>query len=183
MKFKKANLKPGSQKASVFAFVQEIKPQTKRQNRGRKVGHLKRGGEICMQNALEKVNDKHHYDDFAEFILELVERVHLEDFALFGLLELLDLGDKQLVNAEAKDVKHERHEVEVDRAHDLADDVGVEILGVKIAEKVVINGDENLAHVVAGDDEKHDRAEQAKDHRQEREVVAKEQDFFKSFTH
>ena len=100
-----------------------------------------------MQNALEKVNDKHHNDDFAEFIFELVERVHLEDFALFGLLEFLDLGYKQLINAEAKDVKHERHEVEVDRAHDLADDVGVEVLRVKIAEKVVINGDEDLAHV------------------------------------
>ena len=112
-----------------------------------------------MQNALEKVNDKHHDDDFAQFILELVERVHLEDFALFGLLELLDLGDKQLVNAEAKDVKYERHEVEVDRAHDLADDARVEVLRVKIAEKVVINGDENLAYVVAGDDEKYDRAE------------------------
>ena len=136
-----------------------------------------------MQDALEKVNDKHHDDDFAQFVLELVERVHLEDFALFGLLELLDLGDKQLVNAEAKDVKHERHEVEVDRAHDLADDVGVEVLRVKIAEKVVINGDENLAHVVAGDDEKHDRAEQAEHYGQEREVVAKEQDFFKSSTH
>lgn len=49
--------------------------------------------------------------------------MYLEDFALFGLLELLDLGDKQLINAEAKDVKHERHEVEVDRAHDVADDV------------------------------------------------------------
>lgn len=109
--------------------------------------------------------------------------MHLEDFALFGLFELLDLGDKQLVNAEAKDVKHECHEVEVDRTHDLTDDVGVEILRVKIAEKVVINGDENLAHVVAGDDEKHDRAKQAKDHGQEREVVAKEQDFFKSSTH
>ena len=67
--------------------------------------------------------------------------MHLEDFALFGLLELLDFGDKQLINAEAKDVKHKRHEVEVDRAHDLADDVGVEVLRVKIAEKVVINGD------------------------------------------
>ena len=106
--------------------------------------------------------------------------MHLEDFALFGLLELLDLGDKQLVNAEAKDVKHERHEVEVDRAHDLTDDVGVEVLGVKIAEKVVINGDENLAYVVAGDDKKHDRAKQAKDHGQEREVVAKEQNFSKA---
>jgi hypothetical protein len=59
----------------------------------------------------------------------------------------------------------------------------VEVLGVKIAEKVVINGDENLAYVVAGDDEKYDSAKQAKDHGQEREVVAKEQDFFKSFTH
>ena len=136
-----------------------------------------------MQNALEKVNDKHHDDDFAQFILELVERVHLEDFALFGLLELLDLGDKQLVNAEAKDVKHQRHEVEVDRAHDRADDVGVEVLRVKIAEKVVINGDENLAYVVAGDDEKHDSAEQAKHHGKQREVVAKEQNFFKRFTH
>ena len=123
MKFKKRAEKPGSQNASVLALVQEIKPQAKRQNRGRKVGHLKRSCEICVQNALEKVNDKHHDDDFAEFIFELVERVNLEDFALFGLLELLDLGDKQLVNAEAKDVKHERHEVEVDRAHDLADDV------------------------------------------------------------
>ena len=167
----------------MFAFVQEIKSQTKRQNRGREIGHLKRSGEICVQNALEKVNDKHHDDDFAQFILELVERVHLEDFALFGLLELLDLGDKQLVNAEAKDVKHERHEVEVDRAHDLSDDVGVEVLRVKIAEKVVINGDEYLAHVVASDDEKHDRAKQAEHYWQEREVVAKEQDFFKSFTH
>lgn len=54
---------------------------------------------------------------------------------------------------------------------------------MKIAEKVVINGDENLAYVVAGDDEKYDSAKQAKDHGQEREVVAKEQDFFKSFTH
>lgn len=53
----------------MLAFVQEIKPQAKRQNRGRKVGHLKRSGEICMQNALEKVNDKHHDDDFAQFIL------------------------------------------------------------------------------------------------------------------
>ena len=146
----------------MLAFVQEIKPQAKRQNRGGEIGHLKRGGEICVQNALEKVNDKHHDDDFAQFVLELVERVHLEDFALFGLLELLNLGDKQLINAEAKDVKHERHEVEVDRAHNLADDVGVEVLGVKIAEKVVINGDEDLAHVVAGDNEKHDRAEQSK---------------------
>ena len=136
-----------------------------------------------MQNALEKVNDKHHDDDFAQFILEFVERVHLEDLALFGLLELLDLGDKQLVNAETKDVKHERHEVEIDRAHDLADDVGVEVLWMKIAEKVVINGDENLAYVVAGDDEKYDRAKQSKHYRKEREVVAKEQDFFKSFTH
>lgn len=136
-----------------------------------------------MQNALEKVNDKHHDDDFAQFVLELVERVYLEDFALFGLLELLDLGDKQLVNAEAKDVKHESHEIKVDRAHDLADDVGVEVLGVKITEKVVINGDENLTYVVAGDDKKHDSTEQAKDHGQEREVVAKEQDFFKSSTH
>ena len=110
----------------MFAFVQEIKSQTKRQNRGREIGHLKRSGEICVQNALEKVNDKHHDDDFAQFILELVERVHLEDFALFGLLELLDLGDKQLVNAKAKDVEHERYEVEVD----LADDVGARALGV-----------------------------------------------------
>ena len=123
MKFKKTSPNPGSQKASVLAFVQEIKPHAKRQNRGGEIGHLKRRGEICMQNALEKVNDKHHDDDFAQFILKLVERVHLEDFALFGLLELLDLGDKQLINAEAKDVKHERHEVEVDRAHDVADDV------------------------------------------------------------
>ena len=115
-----------------------------------------------MQNALEKVNDKHHDDDFAKFVLELVKRVHLEDFALLGLLKLLDLGDKQLINAEAKDVKHERHEVEVDRAHDLADDVGVEVLRVKVAEKVVVNGDENLAYVVASDDEKHDRTEQSK---------------------
>ena len=160
--------------ASVLALVYEIKPQAKRQNRGRKVGHLKRRSEICVQNALEKVNDKHHDDDFAKFILKLVERVHLEDFALFGLLELLDFGDKQLVNAEAKDVKRERHEVEVDRAHDLADDFWVEVLWVKIAEKVVINGDENLAYVVAGDDEKHDRAEQAKDYGKESEVVAKE---------
>jgi len=167
----------------VFAFVQEIKSQTKRQNRGREIGHLKRSGEICVQNALEKVNDKHHDDDFTQFIFKLVKRVYLEDFALFGLLELLDLGDKQLVNAEAKDVKHERHEVEVDRAHDLSDDVGVEVLRVKIAEKVVINGDEYLAHVVASDDEKHDRAKQAEHYWQEREVVAKEQDFFKSFTH
>jgi hypothetical protein len=136
-----------------------------------------------VQNALEKVNDKNHDDDFAQFILELVERVHLEDLALFGLLELLDLGDKQLVNAEAKDVKHQRHKVEVDRAHDLADDVRVEVLRVKVAEKVVINGDEDLAYVVASDDEKYDRAEQAKDHWQEREVVAKEQNFFKSSTH
>jgi len=30
--------------------------------------------------------------------------------------------------------------------------------------KVVINGDKNLAYVVAGDDEKHDRAKQAKYH-------------------
>ena len=163
----------------MLAFVQEIKSQAKRQNRGGEIGHLKRGGEICVQNALEKVNDKHHDDDFAQFVLELVERVHLEDFALFGLLELLDLGDKQLVNAEAKDVKHERHEVEVDRAHD----VGVKVLGVKIAEKVMINGDENLAYVVAGDNEKHDRAKQAEHYGQEREGVAKEQDFFKSFTH
>ena len=72
VKFKKANLKPGSQKASVLAFVQEIKPQAKRQNRGGEIGHLKRSGEICVQNALEKVNDKHHDDDFAEFILEFV---------------------------------------------------------------------------------------------------------------
>ena len=72
VKFKKASPKPGSQKASVFAFVQEIKSQTKRQNRGREIGHLKRSGEICVQNALEKVNDKHHDDDFAQFILELV---------------------------------------------------------------------------------------------------------------
>ena len=109
--------------------------------------------------------------------------MHLEDFALFGLLELLDLGDKQLVNAETKDVKHQRHEVDVDRAHDRANDVGVEVLRVKIAEKVVINGDEYLAHVVASDDEKHDSAKQAKDHGKQREVVAKEQDFFKSSTH
>ena len=132
-----------------------------------------------MQNALEKVNDKHHDDDFAKFVLELVKRVHLEDFALLGLLKLLDLGDKQLINAEAKDVKHERHEVEVDRAHDLADDVGVEVLRVKVAEKVVVNGDENLAYVVASDDEKHDRTEQSKHYWKQREVVAKEQDFFK----
>jgi len=167
----------------VLALVQEIKPQAKRQNRGGEIGHLKRGGEICVQNALEKINDKNHDDDFTKFVLELVKRVHLEDFTLFGLLEFLDLGYKQLINAEAKDVKHERHELEVDRAHDLADDVGVEVLRVKIAEKVVINGDEYLAHVVASDDEKHDRAKQAKDHGQEREVVAKEQNFFKSFTH
>jgi len=122
-KFQKASPKLGSQKASVRAFVQEIKSQAKRQNRGRKIGHLKRRGEICVQNALEKVNDKNHDDDFAQFVLELVERVHLEDLALFGLLELLYLGDKQLVNAEAKDVKHERHEIKVDRAHDLDDDV------------------------------------------------------------
>ena len=88
-----------------------------------------------MQNALEKINDKNHDDDFTKFVLELVKRVHLEDFALLGLLKLLDLGNKQLVNAEAKDVKHERHEIKVDRAHDLADDVGVEVLGVKIAKK------------------------------------------------
>ena len=49
---------------------------------------------------------------------------------------------------------------------------------MKVAEKVVINGDEDLAHVVAGDNEKHDSTEQAKDDGQEREVVAKEQDFF-----
>lgn len=109
--------------------------------------------------------------------------MHLEDFALLGLLKLLDLGDKQFINTEAKDVKHECHEIKVDRAHDLADDVGVEVFGVKIAEKVVINGDENLAYVVAGDNEKHDRAEQAEHYGQEREVVAKEQDFFKSSTH
>lgn len=167
----------------MFAFVQEIKSQTKRQNRGREIGHLKRSGEICVQNALEKVNDKHHDDDFAQFVLELVERVHLEDFALLGLLKLLDLGDKQFVNAEAKDVKHECHEIKVDRSNDLADDFGVEVLRVKIAEKVVINGDEYLAHGVASDDEKHDSAKQAKDHGKQREVVAKEQDFFKSFTH
>ena len=106
----KASRKPGSQNASVLALVQEIKPQAKRQNRGRKVGHLKRRGEICVQNALKKVNDKYHNDDFTQFIFELVKRVHLEDFALLGLLKLLDLGDKQLINAEAKDVKHERHE-------------------------------------------------------------------------
>ena len=165
MKFKKASPKLGSQKASVRALVQEIKSQAKRQNRGGKISHLKRRGEICMQNALEKVNDKHHDDDFAQFILELVERVDLEDFALFGLLELLDLGDKQLVNAEAKDVKHERHEIKVDRAHDLADDVGVEVLGVKIAEKVVINVDENPANVVACYDKQHDGSKQTEYYR------------------
>ena len=65
VKFKKASPKLGSQKASVRALVQEIKSQAKRQNRGGEIGHLKRRGEICMQNALEKVNDKHHDDDFA----------------------------------------------------------------------------------------------------------------------
>lgn len=118
-----------------------------------------------MQNALKKVNDKHHDDNFAQFILEFVERVHLEDFALFGLLELLDLGDKQLVNAEAKDVKHERHGIEVDRAHDLADDVGVEILGVKIAEKVVIDVDKNPANVVACYDKQYDGSKQTEYYR------------------
>ena len=37
-----------------------------------------------------------------------------------------DLGDKQLVNAKAKDVEHERYEVEVD----LADDARARALGV-----------------------------------------------------
>jgi len=59
----------------------------------------------------------------------------------------------------------------------------VEVLRVKIAEKVVINGDENLAYVVAGDNEKYDRAEQSKHHGQEREGVAKEESFFKNFAH
>ena len=72
MKFKKASPNPGSQKDLVLAFVQKIKPQTKRQNRGRKVGHLKRCSEICVQNALEKINDKNHDDDFAQFIFKLV---------------------------------------------------------------------------------------------------------------
>ena len=62
---------------------------------------------------------------------------------------------------------------------------GVNIFDYKWQEtgKVVINGDEYLAHVVASDDEKHDSAKQAKDHGKQREVVAKEQDFFKSSTH
>ena len=54
------------------AFVQEIKSQAKRQNRGGKIGHLKRRGKICVQNALEKINDKHHDDDFTQFIFKLV---------------------------------------------------------------------------------------------------------------
>ena len=147
------------------ALVQEIKSQAKRQNRGRKIGHLKRRGKICVQNALEKINDKNHDDDFAQFVLELVERVHLEDFALLGLLKLLDLGDKQLVNAEAKDVKHESHEIKVDRSNDLADDVWVEVLGVKIAEKVVIDVDKNPANVVACYDKQYDGSKQTEYYR------------------
>ena len=50
--------------------------------------------------------------------------VHSRDFAWSALAP--DLGDKQLVNAKAKDVEHERYEVEVD----LADDARAQALGV-----------------------------------------------------
>lgn len=50
--------------------------------------------------------------------------VHSRDFAWTALAP--DLGDKQLVNAKAKDVEHECYEAEVD----LADDIGARALGV-----------------------------------------------------
>lgn len=54
-------------------------------NLDRKIGDLKRRGEIFTQNE-PKAADRSDEDNFARLILEFAERVHSRDFALTTLV-------------------------------------------------------------------------------------------------